>query len=128
VRVSPLPRGAFLHTIIIPTLKLLFFHHRIPIFVNPINNGLEAFDHLVVVPGLARLCQYIGIIPRLSTVGVPQENAENANMELNFWPSVPSNYLLNGPPTYSTYLIACAFIFTILFLPLHYRRASDQRS
>jgi len=54
-------------------LKLLFFHHRIPIFVNPINNGLEAFDHLVVVPGLARLCQHTGIIPRLSTIGVPQE-------------------------------------------------------
>jgi hypothetical protein len=71
MRVSPLPRGAFLHTIIFPTFPLVVFHHRIPIFVNPINNGLEAFDHLTVVPGLARLRQYTGIIPRLSIIAVP---------------------------------------------------------
>jgi hypothetical protein len=64
-----------LHTIINPTLQLLFLHHRIPIFVNPINNGLEAFDHLTVVPGLARLRQYTGIIPRLSIIGVPQDKS-----------------------------------------------------
>jgi len=46
--------------------NLSFVHHRIPILVNPIDNGLEAFDHLIVVPGLARLCQYTGVIPRLS--------------------------------------------------------------
>jgi len=43
-----------------------FVHHRIPILVNPIDNELEAFDHFIVVPGLARLCQYTGVIPRLS--------------------------------------------------------------
>jgi len=60
--------------------------------INPINNELEAFDHLTVVPGLARLCQHTGVIPRLSSRALPQDTADNSNMELNSWPHVRSNY------------------------------------
>jgi hypothetical protein len=105
--------GAFLHTII-PTLKLLSFdHHRIPILVNPINNGLEAFDHLIVVPGLARLCQHTGVTPRLSNRALPQDKADNSNMELNSWPHVRSNLPQTNFRRLQLILLSVNFFFTI---------------
>jgi hypothetical protein len=79
------PCGAFLPTIIIPTLTLSFDHHRIPILVNPIDNGLEAFDHLIVVPGLARLCQNIGVTSRLSTLTLSLRTRQT----IATWNSIP---------------------------------------
>jgi hypothetical protein len=105
--------GAFLPTIVISTLNLSFDHHRIPILVNPIDNELEAFDHLIVVPCLARLCQHTGVTPRLSTVdALPQDKADNSNMELNSWPDVRSNH-----PQTNLRRIQLILLFVIFSLP-----------
>jgi hypothetical protein len=114
------PCGAFLHTIIIPTLTLSFNHHRIPILVNPIGNELEAFDHLIVVPGLARLCQNIGVTPRLSTLKLSLRTRQtiatwNSISGLPFEAIIPNRIA----DVFNLFYCLC-FIFTILITLFRY--------
>jgi len=109
-------------------IKLLSFdHHRIPILINPINDELEAFDHLIVVPGLARLCQHTGVTPRLSNRAHPQDTADNSNMELNSWPHVRSNYPQTNFRRLQLILLSVNLFYHLHYTPLHYRFRVDGR-
>jgi hypothetical protein len=101
-----------------PFFTLSLARHCLPIHINPIDNELELYDHFIVVPCLARLCLYIGVVHRprsFSMFRFKMTAEETSSMERINWPHVkaPISVQRVWPTSFSRH---CYFIHRCDFI------------
>jgi hypothetical protein len=86
----------------------------------PSTTGLRRSTTSLWFRALARLCQHTGVTPSSFYHALPQDKADNSNMEHNSWPHVRSNDLQTNFRRLQLILLSANLFFTILITFLRY--------